>query len=526
MTVDTTAAERSTPTLDDAEVLEIARYGAAIEKHYGRPMDVEWAKDGESGEIFIVQARPETVQSRRAATTLREFRLKEKGRRLASGLAIGDAIAAGPVCLLAGAHEIDRFRDGSVLVTPVTDPDWVPIMRRAAAIVTDHGGRTSHAAIISRELGIPAVVGCGDATRVLADGREVTVSCAEGERGQVYDGRLAFEENALDPANAPVTSTKLMINIASPQSAMRWWRLPVDGVGLLRMEYIINDLIRVHPMALARFDSLPDGPAKQEIAELTSGYADRTQYFVDRLAWGIATIAASRHPDPVIVRMSDFKTNEYANLLGGAAFEPQEENPMLGWRGASRYYSEGYRDGFALECRALRRVREEIGFTNVKVMIPFCRTLEEADAVLAALAANGLRRGENGLEVWVMCEIPANVILAEEFAQRFDGFSIGSNDLTQLTLGIDRDSERLAYLFDERNPAVERLIRDVIRRAHACGRPVGFCGQAPSDDPEFAAFLVEAGIDSISVVPDTALAALGRVAEQETERTMKTGGRS
>jgi pyruvate,water dikinase len=520
--VDTESREREAFTLDDQEILTLARWAVAIEEHYGRPMDVEWAKDGRSGEIFIVQARPETVQSRRKMAALRSFRLRESATPLTSGIAIGDAIAAGEVCLLAGAEDIARFRDGCVLVTAVTDPDWVPIMRRAAAIVTDHGGRTSHAAIVSRELGIPAVVGTGDATRVLADGQTITVSCAEGERGRVYEGRLDFEESVLDLSAVPAATTPVMMNIASPESAMRWWRLPASGVGLLRMEYIVNDLIGIHPMALARFDSLADGPDKKRIAELTRGFADRTRYFVDRLARGIATIAASRHPAPVILRLSDFKTNEYARLLGGAAFEPAEENPMLGWRGASRYYGEGYREGFALECRAIRTVREEMGFTNVRVMIPFCRTPAEADAVLAALAENGLRRGENGLEVWVMCEIPSNVILAEEFAQRFDGFSIGSNDLTQLVLGVDRDAARLAHLFDERNEAVKRLLRDVIRRAHRSNRPVGICGQAPSDHPEFVAFLVGLGIDSISVTPDRVVATLQHVAEAERqlERSM------
>jgi pyruvate,water dikinase len=515
--VDTEAGERETFTLGDQEILTLARWAVAIEEHYGRPMDVEWAKDGRTGEIFIVQARPETVQSRRKVGALRNFRLRESATPLTSGIAIGDAIAAGEVCLLAGAQDIARFRDGCVLVTGVTDPDWVPIMRRAAAIVTDHGGRTSHAAIVSRELGIPAVVGTGDATRALADGQTITVSCAEGERGRVYAGRLSFEESLVDLSELPLATTPVMMNIASPESAMRWWRLPARGVGLLRMEYIVNDLIGIHPMALARFDSLAEGPAKERIAELTRGYGDRTQYFVDRLSRGIATIAASRHPDPVIVRMSDFKTNEYARLLGGAVFEPAEENPMLGWRGASRYYGEGYREGFALECRAIRAVREEMGFTNVKVMIPFCRTPAEADAVLASLAENGLRRAENGLEVWVMCEIPSNVILTEEFARRFDGFSIGSNDLTQLVLGVDRDASRLAHLFDERNEAVKRFLRDVIRRAHRCDCPVGICGQAPADHPDFVAFLVEAGIDSISVTPDRVVATLQRVAEAEKE---------
>ena len=517
-TVSTSAAERGAWVLDDAAILDLARQGAAIEAHYGRPMDVEWARDGASGELFVVQARPETVQSRRGTTFLETYTLTGKGRLLATGLAIGEAIATGTVCRLASAAEIDRFRPGAILVTGKTDPDWVPIMRRAAGIVTDHGGRTSHAAIVARELGIPAIVGTGNATQVLEEDAEITLCCAEGEEGHVYAGSLPFEHHALELENLPRTETRLMINLASPAAALRWWRLPCHGIGLLRMEYIVSQVIKVHPMALACFDQLPPGPEKERIAAATAGWPDKAEYFVDHLAWGIGTIAATQYPEPVILRLSDFKTNEYAALLGGARFEPHEDNPMLGWRGASRYYGEGYAEGFALECAAVRRVRERMGLVNVKVMIPFCRTPEEADAVLAALAKNGLSRGENGLEVWVMCEVPSNVVLAEEFARRFDGFSIGSNDLTQLLLGVDRDCARLAPLFDERHEAVLRTIADVISRAHACGRPVGICGQAPSDHPEFAAFLVAAGIDSISLAPDSLLPTLRRVAAAEEHR--------
>lgn len=520
-TIATARDERARFVLDDRDVLTLARWAVAIEEHYGRPMDVEWAKDGESGEIFIVQARPETVQSRREAGSLKTFSLKNKGERLLSGLAIGDAIAVGAVCKLKSPAEIARFKDGAILVTQMTDPDWMPIMRRAAAIITDHGGRTSHAAIVSRELGLPAIVGTGNATEVLASGREVTVSCAEGDTGYVYDGKGEFEVGDLALEEIAHTRTRVMLNMANPAAAMRWWRLPADGIGLARMEFIISNIIKIHPMALVRFDQLADAAARRQIERLTRGYGDKTRYFVDTLAYGIARIAAARYPAPAIVRMSDFKTNEYAQLIGGRQFEPAEENPMLGWRGASRYYAEGYREGFALECRAIRQVRERIGLTNVIVMIPFCRTLEEADRTLRAMADNGLRRGDNGLEVYVMCEIPSNVILAEKFAQRFDGFSIGSNDLTQLTLGVDRDSAQLASLFDERNEAVTTLIAEVIRGAHRLGRKVGLCGQAPSDHPEFARFLVQAGIDSISVSPDSFVRVKQHVAAAEAERPLR-----
>jgi len=515
--VPTTRRERAAWALDEAAILQLARWAVAIEAHYGRPMDMEWARDGATGEIFIVQARPETVEARRQAAAFQTYRLTRKGKRLLSGLAIGDAVAMGAACVLRDASEIDRFVDDAVLVTGMTDPDWVPIMKRAAAIVTDHGGRTSHAAIVSRELGLPAIVGTGRATRVLRDGQVVTVSCAEGSEGFVYEGRADVEVRALELRDIPTTRTRVMLNLANPAAALRWWRLPADGVGLARMEFIISAHVKVHPMALVRFARVRDRRARRRIEALTRGYRDKPRFFVDALADGIARIAAAHHPRPVIVRTSDFKTNEYAALIGGRPFEPEEENPMLGWRGASRYASEGYREGFALECQAIRRVREEMGLANVIVMIPFCRTLEEADRTLGAMAAQGLRRGEGGLEVYVMCEIPSNVILAEEFAERFDGFSIGSNDLTQLTLGVDRDSARLAGLFDEENPAVTRLIEQVIRTAHARGRKVGLCGQAPSDRPRFARFLVRAGIDSISVTPDSFIQVKQHVAAAEAE---------
>lgn len=516
--LDTSEDEAVRYALDEEEILLLARWAVAVEDHYGTPMDMEWAKDGRTGEIFLVQARPETVHRRREASLLRTYRIRDAGgppaEPLVKGLAVGDAIAAGPVCNLSSPAEIDRFVDGSVLVTKITDPDWEPIMKRAAAIVTDHGGRTSHAAIVSRELGVPAIIGTGDATARLRDGMTVTVSCAQGDEGFVYAGLRDYEDEEISLDDIPATRTRVMLNLADPAAAFRWWRLPADGVGLARMEFIVNNHVKIHPMALVHPERA-DEDDRRRIAELTRGYDDLTGYFVERLAHGIARIAASRWPDPVIVRMSDFKTNEYARLVGGRRFEPHEENPMLGWRGASRYYTEGYREGFALECQAIRRVRERIGLTNVIVMIPFCRTVEEADRVLGVMAEEKLRRGRDGLEVYVMAEIPANVILAEEFADRFDGFSIGSNDLTQLTLGVDRDSAELAHLFDERDPAITRSIEHLISAAHAKGRKVGLCGQRPSDDPDFARFLVEAGIDSISVAPDSFLSVKENVAAAE-----------
>ncbi len=510
--VRTTATEQRRFVLTDQEIRSLAQWAVSVEQHYGKPMDMEWAIDGPGGPLFLVQARPETFQSRKAVGVLRTFRLQERGKLLVDGLAVGDAIAAAPAQIIKRPEEIARFKIGSILVTSNTDPDWVPVMKKAAGIITDHGGRTSHAAIVSREMGIPAVVGTGRATAVIRNGQAITLSCAEGERGRVYAGALKFQAVETSLEKLPVPKTPLLLNIASPAAAFQWWRLPVQGIGLARLEFLINDVIRVHPMALVHPERL-DPLTRRKIDRLTRGYKRPADYFVDQLASGVAQIAASQHPHPVIVRLSDFKTNEYANLLGGKPFEPKEENPMIGWRGASRYYHPNYRDGFALECRALKKVRDEMGLTNVVIMVPFCRTTEEADKVLAEMANNGLKRGEAGLEVYVMCEIPSNVILTEEFADRFDGFSIGSNDLTQLTLGVDRDSGTLASLFSERNPAVLRMIEDVIRRAHAKGRKVGLCGQAPSDHPDFAEFLVKAGIDSISLNPDSVVGVIRRLAK-------------
>lgn len=514
-TVATTQKERQAFVLSETEILELGRWAATIEDHYGRPMDMEWAKDGETGELYMVQARPETVQSSRQTGQIKSYRLKTKGKPIITGSAIGEAIASGQVCAIRSAADIDTFRDGAILVTGMTDPDWVPIMKKAAGIITDHGGTTSHAAIVSRELGVPAIVGTGHGTELLLDGQDITLSCAEGDRGVVYEGILEFESSQVDVSDLPETRTAMMVNIASPAAAFRWWRLPARGVGLARMEFIINNLIKIHPMALIHPDHVTDPAARREIRQRTRGYDDPVDFFVETLALGIAKLAAPYHPHPVIVRLSDFKSNEYAHLLGGSVFEPEEENPMLGWRGASRYYDARYREGFALECRALKTVRERIGLENVIVMVPFCRTLEEADRVLAVMKENGLERGRDGLEVYMMCEIPANVFLAEEFAQRFDGFSIGSNDLTQLVLGVDRDSGDLAPLFDERNEAVKRAIRAAIVQAHAAGIKIGICGQAPSNYPEYAAFLVEEGINSISLNPDSFVSTLRNVAQVE-----------
>ncbi len=515
--VPTSRIERESFVLDDADILTLGRWIVAIEAHYRCAMDIEWAKDGETGALCIVQARPETVQSRRDRSLLKTYEISSKGPLLVKGLSIGDAVVAGRVCLIASAADIDQFVDGSILVTGTTDPDWVPIMKRAAGIITDHGGRTSHAAIVSRELGLPAIVGTGDATRRLHSEQEITLSCAEGDEGFIYEGTAGFSSATISLDDIPATNTKVMINLANPSAAFRWWQLPTDGVGLARMEFVVSNHIRVHPMALVKYDQLKDEEARETIAALTARYADKAEYFVDNLARGLARIAATVHPEPVIVRMSDFKTNEYAGLIGGAEFEPKEENPMIGFRGASRYYSPAYRDGFALECRAIERLRMQMGFRNVIVMIPFCRSLSEADRVLEVMAENGLKRGEKGLQVYVMCEIPSNVILAKEFAVRFDGFSIGSNDLTQLTLGVDRDSEALSELFDEQDPAVKWMIDSVIHEAHKAKAKVGLCGQAPSDHPAFARFLVACGIDSISVTPDSFIAVKREVAAGETE---------
>ncbi|WP_308910507.1 phosphoenolpyruvate synthase [Pseudokordiimonas caeni] len=507
--------ERRTFALHDDEILTLSRWAVAVENHYGQPMDMEWAKDGLTGELYMVQARPETVQARRNASMLRTYRIKTKQVPLVSGQSVGESVATGPVCRLDSPSGATVFPDGAVLVAPTTDPDWLPILKRASAVVTDQGGRTSHAAIVARELGLTAVVGTGNATTKLRDGDIVTVSCAGGADGHVYAGKIPFEVTEIDLRDIPETRTRVMVNLANPAAAFRWWQLPCDGIGLARMEFIISNHIRIHPMALAHFERVTDAAARAEIEHLTAGYDSREDYFVERLARGIARLAATYHPRPVIVRTSDFKTNEYAALIGGAPFEPNEPNPMIGWRGASRYYSEGYRDGFALECKALRMAREILGFSNIVVMIPFCRTLDEADKVIAEMARHGLVRRRNGLQLYMMCEIPSNVILAEEFGRRFDGFSIGSNDLTQLTLGIDRDSALLAPLFSEHDPAVTRSITTVIGRAHKVGIEVGLCGQAPSDHPDFAQFLVESGIDSMSVNPDSFLSVKTEVAAVE-----------
>jgi pyruvate,water dikinase len=503
--------DRAKLALTDDEVLELARWGCIVEDHYSAtrgvaaPMDLEWAKDGNTGELFIVQARPETVQSRKDPGVLETYRLRQRSAVLASGRSVGGRIATGRVRVIRSAQFIDQFQAGEVLVTDKTDPDWQPIMKKAAAIITNRGGRTCHAAIVSRELGVPAIVGTEDGTEVLTDGQMVTVSCAEGDAGFVYDGALPFDVERTDLSTLRHPRTRVMMNLANPDEAFSLSFVPNDGVGLARMEFIITTSIRIHPMALVHFDQLSDASAKAEIARMTTGYADRTQFFVDKLAQGVGMLAAAFYPKDVILRMSDFKTNEYANLIGGRAFEPHEDNPMLGFRGASRYYHPRYQAGFALECRAVAKVREEMGLTNLKLMIPFCRTVDEGRRVQSEMATHGLRRGENGLEIYVMCEIPSNVILAEDFADIFDGFSIGSNDLTQLILGVDRDSEIVAPVFDERNPAVTRMIAQVIATCRARGRKIGICGQAPSDYPEFAQFLVEQGIDSISLNPDTIL---------------------
>jgi pyruvate,water dikinase len=504
-------SERVKFAITDDEILKLAEWACIIEDHYSEvrgklsPMDIEWAKDGRTGELFIVQARPETVQSQKSGNILKNYKLNGSSDVLITGRAVGEMIGQGKANVILEVHNIEDFQAGQVLVTNKTDPDWEPIMKKASAIVTNQGGRTCHAAIIAREMGIPAIVGCGNATGVIKTGQEVTISCAGGEEGKVYEGLVPFEivETSLD--NLPKLSTKILMNVGNPEEAFGLSSIPCDGVGLARMEFIIANHIKAHPIALMNFDTLEDKAAKWEISQLTARYENKADFFVDKLAHGIGTIAAAFYPKPVVVRMSDFKSNEYANLLGGRAFEPVEENPMIGWRGASRYYDPKYREAYGLECLALKRVRDDMGLTNVIPMIPFCRTPEEGRKVIAEMAKHGLKRGENGLEVYVMCEIPSNVILADEFSQVFDGFSIGSNDLTQLTLGLDRDSSLVAHIFDERNEAVKSMIRTIIQRAKANGRKIGICGQAPSDYPEFAKFLVEQGIDSISLNPDSVL---------------------
>lgn len=509
-TISTPRAERDQFVLSDEEVLTLARWACIIEDHYSElhkkrtPMDMEWAKDGRTGELFIVQARPETVQAQRDGDVLERWVLDGTGETLLTGRAAGDRIGTGPARAVTDVHHLAEFQAGEVLVAERTDPDWEPIMKKASAIVTNHGGRTCHAAIVSRELGIPAVVGAKDATTTLKLGEVVTVACDGGDEGRVFRGAVPFHVERTQLGEVLRPRTKIMMNVGNPAEALRLSRLPNDGVGLVRLEFIISNWIGVHPKALLDLDTL--APSLQsQIAKAALGFTPGPDWFVERLAAGVGTIAAAFAPRPVIVRLSDFKTNEYAHLLGGEAYEPREENPMLGFRGASRYYDPRFRDAFALECRAMLRVRQDMGLKNVTVMVPFCRTPEEGRLVIKEMAAMGLVQGEDGLEVYVMCEIPSNIELAEEFAEVFDGFSIGSNDLTQLILGVDRDSELVAHLFDERNPAVTRAIARVIKAAHARGRKIGICGQAPSDHPEFLRFLVEEGIDSISLNPDTVL---------------------
>lgn len=526
----TTKAERNSFVLSDDELITLAKWACAIEKHYNKNMDIEWAKDGDgktvgSGKLFIVQARPETVHSQRKANSYETYVLKGTSKVLVTGTAVGAKIGRGELNIIENASEITKFKPGQVLVTDMTDPDWEPIMKVASAIVTNRGGRTCHAAIVSRELGIPCIVGTENGTELLKGVKAATVCCAEGEVGKVYEGLLDFDVQKIDLSEMPKTKTKIMMNVGIPEQAFTQGQIPNDGVGLARLEFIINSHIGIHPLALLNYEQLKRKTKKDDklketlkaIEERTLAYADKSQFFVETLAQGVARIGAGFWPNDVIVRLSDFKSNEYANLVGGYLYEPVEHNPMIGWRGASRYYAPNFEPAFALECEALRRVRNEMGLTNIKVMIPFCRTVEEGKKVIEVMKKYGLTQGENGLEVYVMCEIPSNVVLADQFCEVFDGFSIGSNDLTQLTLGLDRDSELVSHIYDERNEAVKRLVRQVIDTAKKYKRKIGICGQAPSDFPDFAAFLVECGIDSMSLTPDTAIKTLLMVAQKEKE---------
>ncbi|WP_028694483.1 phosphoenolpyruvate synthase [Pseudomonas cremoricolorata] len=513
-TVDVDRAERARFCLSNEEVAELAKQAMIIEKHYQRPMDIEWAKDGDDGKLYIVQARPETVKSRASANVMERYLLKEKGTVLVEGRAIGQRIGAGKVRVINDVSEMDKVQPGDVLVSDMTDPDWEPVMKRASAIVTNRGGRTCHAAIIARELGIPAVVGCGNATQLLKDGQGVTVSCAEGDTGFIFEGELGFDvkQNSVDAM--PELPFKIMMNVGNPDRAFDFAQLPNEGVGLARLEFIINRMIGVHPKALLNYAGLPP-ELKDSVDKRVAGYADPVSFYVDKLVEGISTLAAAFYPKKVIVRLSDFKSNEYANLIGGKLYEPEEENPMLGFRGASRYISESFRDCFELECRALKHVRNVMGLTNVEIMVPFVRTLGEASQVVDLLAENGLARGDNGLRVIMMCELPSNAILAEEFLEYFDGFSIGSNDLTQLTLGLDRDSGIIAHLFDERNPAVKKLLANAIAACNKAGKYIGICGQGPSDHPDLAKWLMEQGIESVSLNPDSVLETWFFLAEEQ-----------
>lgn len=525
--VKTSIDEKKAFCLTDDEVLQLAKWAVSVEDYYSKkygkwtPMDLEWAKDGLTQELFIVQARPETVQSQRNRHILEEYKLLQKGKVLAQGKSVGNKIAQGPAHVIKNVKDIGKFNPGEVLVTEITDPDWVPIMRIASAIVTNRGGRTSHAAIVSRELGLPCVVGTNNATQTIKTGQKVTVDCSEREKGSVYEGLLKFKVEKTDVQKAAKPKTKVMINVGYPDEAYELSFLPSDGVGLAREEFIVSEHIRIHPMALVNFEKVKDAKTRRQINSLTAGYKDKKQYFVDKLAMGVGIIAAAFYPRDVILRFSDFKTNEYVNLIGGQYFEPKEENPMIGWRGASRYYSSGYKDGFALECQAIKKVREEFGLVNLKVMIPVCRTVQEGKKVLKVMKDNGLVQGKDGLEVYVMCELPSNVVLVDRFCDIFDGFSIGSNDLTQMTLAVDRDSELVADIFDERNEAVIRMIRHVISIAKKRKRKIGICGDAPSTYPEFAEFLVDCGIDSISLSPDAVLATRGIIANHEKKKKQK-----
>ncbi len=501
--IDVSQRDQDRFSITDDQVQTLADWGMKIETHYGKPMDMEWALDEDDGQLYIVQARSETVQSRRNENVVEEYKLLEEGTLLVKGTSVGNKIGVGRVNKIMSVKDIEDFKPGDVLVTEMTDPDWVPIMKIASAIVTDKGGRTCHAAIVSRELGIPCVVGTGNGSEIIKDGKSVTVSCAGSDVGYVYNGELQYEVRKTNIEHLERPKTKMMMNIGSPEQAFAYSLIPNDGVGLAREEFIIDSHIKIHPLALLHFDQIKDKQTRSTINQLTKGYDDKPQYFVDKLAEGIALIAAAFHPNDVIIRFSDFKTNEYANLIGGAQFEPKEENPMLGWRGASRYYSEQYKEAFVLECKAFIKVRDEMGLTNVKGMIPFCRDLDEARKVQAIMAEAGLKRGDNGFQIYMMMEIPSNVMMAEQFAELFDGFSIGSNDLTQLTLGVDRDNHTVAHVYNENNPAVLAMVRQAIKVAKAKGVKVGICGQAPSDYPKFARFLVEEGIDSISLAPDT-----------------------
>ncbi len=504
--------------ITDEQVKTLAAWGMEIEKHYDKPMDMEWALDADDNKLYIVQARAETVASRKNPNVVEAYKLLNSATPIAKGTSVGNKIGTGRVKKILDIRNISDFKDGDVLVTEMTDPDWVPIMKQSSAIVTDKGGRTCHAAIVSRELGIPCVVGTGNATAKLKDDEQVTVSCAEGDDGYVYEGVLKYEVNRTDIKNLPRPKTKIMMNVGSPDLAFEYSMIPNDGVGLAREEFIIDSHIKIHPLALLHFDKLTDPEARETILQMTKGYKNKEQYFVDKLAEGVGIIGAAFYPNDVIIRFSDFKTNEYANLIGGKQFEPVEDNPMIGWRGASRYYSDAYREAFELECHAIKKVRNEMGLTNVKSMIPFCRDIEEAKKVLAIMKDAGLVQGENGFEVYVMIEIPSNVILAEQFAELFDGFSIGSNDLTQLTLGVDRDNHTVAHVYNENNEAVKELITRVIKVAKKTHTHIGLCGQAPSDYPQFARFLVEAGIDSISLAPDTVISTT--IATKKTEESL------